>query len=430
MKEGRIGRRELLQAAAKGAASVVLGQKILKAEPSNMSFSSESPKEYTVACYYFPNYHVDKRNEREHGKGWTEWELMKNVRPMFKGHYQPRVPLWGYEDESDPAVMAKKIDAAASHGIDAFIFDWYWYDDRPFIERCLEEGFLKANNYNKMKFGIMWANHDWSNVHPAKRRDPKITLYKGAVTRKTFDTIVEYVIEKYFKHPSYWCVEGKPFFSIYSLPDLIKGLGGIEQAKEALANFRAKTKAAGFSDLHLNAALPRRVMLAGSNEPVKDINKFFKEMGCASVNSYHWFVTEPMDKFPTVEYNFVRDRYIRYLKNIDKILPDVAYLPTAIMGWDSTPRCLQSDIFPQDNEDFKDTGRSKAFPWWPVVVNNTPEAFREAMEIIKNINDGRDVPKIFILECWNEWTEGSYLEPDKVYGMGYLEAVKKIFGDK
>lgn len=34
-------------------------------------------KEYTVACYYFPNYHVDVRNEAAHGSGWTEWALVK-----------------------------------------------------------------------------------------------------------------------------------------------------------------------------------------------------------------------------------------------------------------------------------------------------------------------------------------------------------------
>jgi hypothetical protein len=30
----------------------------------------------------------------------------------------------------------------------------------------------------------------------------------------------------------------------------------------------------------------------------------------------------------------------------------------------------------------------------------------------------------------NEWTEGSYLEPDVVNGMKYLEAVRDVFGAK
>ncbi|HRY50565.1 MAG TPA: glycoside hydrolase family 99-like domain-containing protein, partial [Candidatus Paceibacterota bacterium] len=84
----------------------------------------------TVACYYFGQYHPnDPRNLKERGGPWSEWELIKAAKPRFPGHAQPKVPQWGYEDESDPRVMAKKIDAAADHGIDAFIFDWYHYED-------------------------------------------------------------------------------------------------------------------------------------------------------------------------------------------------------------------------------------------------------------------------------------------------------------
>ena len=37
-------------------------------------------------------------------------------------------------------------------------------------------------------------------------------------------------------------------------------------------------------------------------------------------------------------------------------------------------------------------------------------------------------PRILNINCWNEWTEGSYLEPDTVNGMKYLEAVRDVFG--
>ena len=63
-----------------------------------------------VACYYFPNYHVDPRNEAQHGPGWTEWELVKDAEPRWPGHHQPKVPAWGYTDEADPEAMAQKID--------------------------------------------------------------------------------------------------------------------------------------------------------------------------------------------------------------------------------------------------------------------------------------------------------------------------------
>lgn len=78
--------------------------------------------EYQVAAYYFPNFHIDRRNEEWHGKGWTEWNLVKAATPRFTGHNQPKIPLWGYEDEANPAVMGKKIASAADNGLSAFIF--------------------------------------------------------------------------------------------------------------------------------------------------------------------------------------------------------------------------------------------------------------------------------------------------------------------
>jgi len=73
-------------------------------------------KNYEVAVYYFPQWHVDAQNEKTHGYPWTEWEALKTAKPRFEGHQQPKVPLWGYEDEADPKVMAKKIGAIGSTG--------------------------------------------------------------------------------------------------------------------------------------------------------------------------------------------------------------------------------------------------------------------------------------------------------------------------
>lgn len=108
-----------------------------------------------LAAYYFPNYHRDARNRIVHGEGWTEWELVKAARPRWPGHRQPNVPHWGETDEANPADMAQKIDAAADHGIDAFIFDWYHYEDGPFLQRGLDEGFLGAPNRARLKFALM-----------------------------------------------------------------------------------------------------------------------------------------------------------------------------------------------------------------------------------------------------------------------------------
>lgn len=224
----------------------------LKGQTVN-SGNTKKEKKYEVAVYYFPNYHLDKRNEKYFGKGWTEWKLVKEATPRFQGHQQPKVPLWGYTDEANPKQMAQKIKAAASHGIDAFIFDWYYYDDGPFLERGLEEGFMKAANNKLLKFGIMWANHDYNDIFPyTVGKEPKL-LYPGKITPQTWDKMTDYIIEKYFKNSAYWLIDGAPYFSIYDLSKFIEIFGTLEGAAKGLEDFREKTKAAGFKDLNINA---------------------------------------------------------------------------------------------------------------------------------------------------------------------------------
>ena len=118
--------------------------------------------------------------------------------------------------------MAQKIDAAADHGIDAFIFDWYYYNDGPFLERGLENGFLAAANNRRLKFALMWANHDWLEIQPRKLDVPPKLLYPGRVSPEAFDKITDYVIAKYFKQPSYWLIDGRPYFSFYELSKLLE----------------------------------------------------------------------------------------------------------------------------------------------------------------------------------------------------------------
>ena len=371
---------------------------------------------YQVGVYYFPNYHVDSRNEAAHGKGWTEWELVKLARPRFPGHRQPRVPLWGYQDEADPGVMEAKIDAAAEHGVDFWIFDWYWYDDGPYLQRCLEEGYLGAANNHRVKFCCMWANHDWLNIHPAKYLDPRVVQYPGVVTRQTFDTIVHHVVERYFTHPSHFMVDGRPYFSVYELGKLVESLGGVAQTREALDRFREVTRATGFPDLHLNAVVWGRPVLPGESTPA-DPARLLADLGFDSFTSYVWVHHYGMEHFPETDYDLARDAYMAYWEQAVRQIP-LPYYPNASMGWDSSPRTVQS-------EGFANVG----YPFSPSLSGNSPERFREALQTIKQRMDAAPhTAGIVNVNAWNEWTEGSYLEPDTVTGMGYLEAIRDVFG--
>lgn len=178
---------------------------LLISVPFFLLAQSSEQKKYEVAVYYFPNYHVDSINEKWHGKGWTEWDLVKEAKPRFKGHQQPKIPAWGYFNEADPKWAAKEIDLAADHGIGVFIYDWYWYENTGiYLQEGLEKGFLKASNNSRMKFALMWVNHDWTNIHPTPYTNFQQKLTDGKVRDETWDKITGYIIENYFKKPNYW----------------------------------------------------------------------------------------------------------------------------------------------------------------------------------------------------------------------------------
>jgi hypothetical protein len=381
-----------------------------------LSNSTQNSDHIHVASYYFGNYHPhEPRYEKLKGTKWSEWELVKNAKPRFAGHQQPHVPLWGYGDESDPKVMAKKIDAAADHGLESFIFDWYYYDDGPFLESPITSGFLKAKNRKKLKFALMWANHDWLEIHPYHRGEAPKLLFPGKVTPATFDRICDHVIRDFFKNPSYWKLNGKPYFSIYELGRLVDSFGSVAETRKAFDRFRAKVVAAGFPGLHLNG-VTWGLNILPSESTVPDPAKLVKQLGFDSVTSYVWIHHVGLPQLQT-PYNQVRDDYMHYWDSA-KHLYGVPYFPNVTMGWDSSPRADQTQKF-----------GNFGYPFMNTIKDNTPEHFKIALKMTKErlLKDPKG-PRVITINCWNEWTEGSYLEPDTVNGMKYLEAVRDVFG--
>lgn len=120
---------------------------------------------YDIAAYVWPAY---TGKEPRACMFWPErngeWETVRKAAAKFPGHTWPRRPLWGYCDEADPYVMEMEINAAGDHGVNVFIYDWYWYDRRPFLEESLNSGYLRARNNDRVKFYLMWANHDVTNI--------------------------------------------------------------------------------------------------------------------------------------------------------------------------------------------------------------------------------------------------------------------------
>ncbi len=197
--------------------TLILGLAVLvAARPGPVIGKVSDAERVQVAAYYFPAWHKDALFPGKEG----EWPTLKNAKPRFPGQQQPKAPVWGYQDESDPTVMAQKINAAVDNGVSIFLFDWYWHDrgarKGAVLESALNERFLKAPNRSRMKFALMWANHEIGDS-------------PGPIGRAGFDTMTDHIVRDYFSSSSYLKVDGRCYFSIYILSNFIEGMGGVER---------------------------------------------------------------------------------------------------------------------------------------------------------------------------------------------------------
>ncbi len=367
-------------------------------------------QKYDVAAYIWPSYTGDEpRAHQFWPEGYGEWQSVKNAVRKSNGYNWGRKPLWGYVNEADPYVMESQISCAHDHGVNVFIYDWYWYDRRPFLEQCLNNGYLKAKNNDLVKFYLMWANHNANYTWDIRLsdRDHSTIVWEGSQPRSEFEIIVHHIINDYFGHPSYYKIDGKPVFMIYDLVNLVKGLGGVEGARAALDWFREETVKAGFPGLHLQACATAAngANLSGVDRAYGLTRDDFNGLGFDSITHYQY-----------AHFTNLNRDYLEVLEDVkkqfDKIEAnyDIPYYPHATIGWDNNPRF----------HEFRDH----------VARNNGPENFEKALLLAKDYLDRHpEQQKLITLNSWNEWTETSYLEPDNLYGYGYLDAVKKIFGE-
>ena len=370
------------------------------------SFAQE--RKYDVAAFLYPAYAADDpRLTPFWPMGIGEWETVMTVQERFPGHYWKREPVWGYINEADPAVMEMEINQAVKHGVNVFIFDWYWYDGRPFMETTLNNGFLRAENNQDMKFYLMWANHDVVNLWDTRLYDCKEDniIWRGQVDRQEFEKICKRNIEKYFKQPNYYKIDGKPVFMIYDVKALIDGLGGVEETRDALAWFEKETMKAGFPGLDLQLTMWSINLNYSGLDGNKDFepgNDFVTKLGFDSSTHYQFAHFIWMDD----EYSNIVKTAVSEWKKIDKDF-EIPYYPHVSVGWDNSPRTKES----------------------AVSRNNTPEEFQKALQAAKDFVDARpELHPLITINSWNEWTETSYLQPDNIYGYGYLEAVRNVFG--
>lgn len=374
-------------------------------------------KKIPVYAWYFPNWHPgDPLNERWHGHGWTEWQGVKYAAKRFEDHVIYH-PLWGYEDESDPEVMGRKIDTALEYGIDGFMWDFYWFEQEGGYRLKALEAFFKAMQTRKrFKIALMWCNHDPIYVHPAPYRNVARSLLPGELSPQGFYNGTEYIIHQCMNQDCYMTInhEGqeKVYFVLWHVPKFLAGMGGVQGARMALDDFRERVRKALGKELYLAVANYDK------HSPDED-TAFLKSLGVDGCVKYGWPHDPGEDAvWPAFPYSrFVDGGIASYAPDTKSI-----HLPlniTVSQGWDCSPRTVPSDMY-------DDIG----YPYCWITDKKNVADFKRALLAARDFYLSDQFTGDFItLSTWNEWTEGNFLEPSVEDGYAYLEAVREVFGN-
>jgi hypothetical protein len=385
------------------------------------------PDDLTVACFVFPQWHRSALNDQLYGPGWTEYVQMRGARPWFPGHHQPRTPLLGELDERNPATWERYIDLAVESGIDAFIFDWYWYNGGPALHEALEEGFLRARNRERLRFAAMWTNHPWAIWFPTAGAPPAaewLALWETSglgsyepsfaapESEEEIWRSITYIMARYFHLPNYWRLNGKPVLPLWDLSLLIHAFG-TAGTHALLAELQAFARKMGHEGVHFHAVCQEPAVL-----PVLDQLAAAGVNSCGLYNALAQAVGGRPDEEELPDYGVVAaDVVAKVWPRVDAA-SSLPCFPNINPGADNAPRVLMRPRPAQPS-------RAK-WPGTVIVVDETPVAFEALVRAaLAYLNARPQIQPVVTIGCWNEWTEGHYLLPDTRHGYGMLRALAR-----
>ncbi|ESS71616.1 hypothetical protein WxcX [Methyloglobulus morosus KoM1] len=371
-----------------------------------------------LIAMYFPQFHAIPENDAWWGKGFTDWDNVKTGQAQFEGHYQPRIPLNNnYYDQSKLETLLWQIDLAKEHGVYGFCHYHYWFDGRQLLETPTNT--MLQNKAIDFPFCLSWANETWSRRWDG--RDHHILIKQThPPTKESWKRHYDYLI-KAWQDPRAIKVDGKPVFVIYRP---LK----VDKINEMLNYWRELAVKDGLPGLYFifqkGYELPTRHCLESFDaafqfQPFEAVySPALNEQSFRNWPLYKMFRLMPeyiQEVFRSLRTNYVRRKlrfhdYDRVWQQIVEIRPDetLTTYPGAFVDWDNSARYKDRAI---------------------LFRGASPESFKKWFGKLAETMPQRNLPENFIfLNAWNEWSEGTYLEPDERYGYQYLEAVKHVLG--
>ena len=357
------------------------------------SFEDQSEQKITphdlgvrTICFYLPQFHAIPENDHWWGRGFTEWVNVAQGIPLFPGHEQPRLPAdLGFYDLRDPEVQLRQIAIAQHYGIEGFCYYIYWFGGRRLLETPTTR--LLHDQRFISPFCLCWANENWTRRWDGG--DSDILMAQNYSPQDDVALITE--MAPYFDLPNYIRINGKPVFMVYNITLLPSPLQTAELWRERCIQL-------GIGEIYLvlchsftgqnpgeigfDAAVefpPLRFPCDQMEDKVNLCDPLFQ----GKVYDWMSLVHNHIKKDPPQEYPLI---------------------PSLVLGWDNVARKgTRGHIFYGANP--------KTFGEWSHAVSR-----RRLLNLPYE-------ERFLFINAWNEWAEGTYLEPDRRHGFAYLNAL-------
>ena len=378
-----------------------------------------------VIAFYLPQFHPVEVNDKFWGKGFTEWRNVAKARPLFRGHNEPRIPAdLGYYDLRMPEVREQQAELAKEAGVEGFCYWHYWFGNgKEVLERPFDEVVQSGNP--DFPFCLGWANHSWTTRTWTKIKSNAEDSY---IFKQEYPGEKDYIDHFYrllpaFKDNRYITVDGKPLFLIFDL----NGFNDFINFKNVWNNLAEENGLPGFYFVSHTSTVPiinrkNRKELLHPDMLAENAVKLAFEKGADAVETLNLQYAELKAKgllykaFGVVSRNKLNGLFLEkydYGKIVNNYQIAMAsrnnVFPEILVGNDRSPRAGRKAI---------------------IYYNATPENFylgaKKAIELVEKKDKEH---RIIFLNSWNEWGEGSYMEPDTKYGKGFISQLRRALDD-
>lgn len=350
-----------------------------------------------VIAFYLPQFYPTTENDKWWGKGFTEWTCMGKAKPLFKGHYQPRIPAdLGYYDLRVPETREMQAEYARRAGIEGFCYWHYWFGNG---KRLLERPFNEVLESGKpdYPFCLGWANHSWYKKLWDKDTKKDTLLIKQEYFGETdYKMHFEFAL-KAFKDHRYIMDGDKPLFFIFRPLDI---------PNDFIPLWQKWAKGNGFKDgisfvgqCRFNED-PKRIISKGFDYVLHDRTGVYYIQDFTMPQRVFQHLKHIILHRPLLCFDY--DKFVYKLTdvNVDKNIQDI---PMLIPNWDHSPRSGRKGL---------------------ILNNSTPEKFHKHIRQVFNSIKNKPKKKRFVfLKSWNEWGEGNYVEPDQRFGNSYIDVL-------